>query len=241
MKQERSNIPRHVAVIMDGNGRWAKQKGLPRIKGHEEGAKSVRAVVRACRNAGVQYLTLYAFSIENWIRPESEIGGLMNLLVKFLKHDEHELHENKIRLHVIGRTEDLSDVVRKELTRVVEATKAYDDGHLILALSYGARAEIANAAKQIAKRVKAGELDPDNIDEDSVAAHLYAPDIPDPDLLIRTSGEMRVSNFLLWQISYTEFYVTEVLWPDFREQEFMKAIEEYGKRNRRYGDINTKG
>jgi len=230
-------VPRHVAIIMDGNGRWARKRGLPRLKGHEQGGESVRAVLRACRKTGVKYLTLYAFSVENWIRPKSEISGLMSLLVRFLKQDEHELHENKVRLHVIGKMEDLPKAVQKEALRVIRATEGYDGGHLILALSYGGRAEIAGAARQIAGKVKSGEIKPDDVDEKMVARHLYAPGIPDPDLLIRTSGEMRVSNFLLWQISYSEFYFTDVLWPDFREKEFIEAIEEYGRRSRRFGDI----
>ena len=230
-------IPRHVAVIMDGNGRWAKARGWPRIKGHEEGAQSVRAIIRACRNAGVEYLTLYAFSVENWVRPQDEIDGLMKLLVRFLREQEHELHENRVRLRIIGRTGDLSEAVLSELARVMRATEHYAQGNLVLALSYGGRTEIAHAARQIARRVKAGELDPEKVDEATIAAHLYAPDIPDPDLLIRTSGEMRISNFLLWQVSYAELYVTPVLWPDFREEEFGKALAEYAKRQRRFGDI----
>ena len=213
---------------------------MPRIQGHEAGAESVRAAIHACKKAGVKYLTLYAFSVENWIRPKSEINGLMKLLVRFLKTQEYELHDNKVRLRVIGRIEDLPKRIQEELDRVMKATRHYDEGQLILALSYGARAEIASAVKQIAKRVKSGELDPGNIDEKTISANLYAPDVPDPDLLIRTSGEMRISNFLLWQISYTELYITNVLWPDFREKEFMKAIAEYGRRQRRFGDIEAK-
>ena len=226
-----------MAIIMDGNGRWARARGLPRLRGHQEGVESVRAVMRACRDTGVRYLTLYAFSVENWIRPKSEINGLMRLLLFFLEKHEHELHENKIRLRVIGRTEDFPERVRKELSRVEQATEHYQAAQLILALSYSGRVEIANAAREIARQVKTGRLDPDDVDEKIVAAHMYAPDVPDPDLLIRTSGEMRLSNFLLWQISYTELYVTDVLWPDFREEEFKKAIREYGSRHRRYGDI----
>ena len=229
------NILRHVAIIMDGNGRWAREKGLSRLKGHQAGAESVRAVIRACRKAGIKYLTLYAFSIENWIRPKQEIHGLMNLLNRFLKDYEYELHDNGIRLRVIGRIQDLPKGVQEKLARVMKATEDYKDGQLLLALSYGGRTEIVNAVRQIAKRVKAGELDPDAINESVISQHLYAPDVPDPDLLIRTSGEMRISNFLLWQISYTEIFVTKVLWPDFREKEFMKAIGEYKRRQRRFG------
>ena len=238
--EARGRVPTHVAVIMDGNGRWAKAHGMPRIKGHEQGAQSVRTIIRACREAGVKYLTLYAFSVENWVRPRVEIDGLMELLLRFLRGNEHELHENRVRLRVIGRIEDLSEKVQRELVRVMKATEHYTEGQLILALSYGGRTEIANAARQIARRVKLGELDPETVDEKTVAAHLYAPDVPDPDLLIRTSGEMRISNFLLWQLSYAELYVTPVLWPDFREEDFGKALDEYARRRRRFGDVEEK-
>jgi undecaprenyl diphosphate synthase len=237
MSDPLDNIPRHVAVIMDGNGRWAKQRGLPRLKGHEAGAESVRAVIRACREAGVKYLTLYAFSVENWTRPRDEVSGLMSLLVRFLRKEERLLHEKKIRLSVIGRMEDLSDEVRQSLERTMAETAGYDEGRLILALSYGGRTEIVTAARRIAEEVKAGRLDPQQIDEAVFANHLYAPDVPDPDLLIRTSGEIRLSNFLLWQVSYAEFYFTPVLWPDFREEQFMEALREYGRRQRRFGDV----
>jgi undecaprenyl diphosphate synthase len=238
---EGGRIPRHVAIIMDGNGRWAAKRGLPRLKGHERGAESVSAVIRSCREAGVKYLTLYAFSVENWVRPKEEIEGLMKLLRRFLKDREKELHENRIRLRVIGRIEDFPADVRRDLASAIRRTEAYGEGQLILALSYGGRTEIAHAARAIARRVKSGELRSDEIDERTVAAHLYAPDVPDPDLLIRTSGEMRISNFLLWQISYAELYVTKVLWPDFRRKEFLKALSEYGKRQRRYGGLGSPG
>jgi undecaprenyl diphosphate synthase len=232
-----ARVPRHVAIIMDGNGRWACERGLPRIRGHEEGTESVRAVVRACRSAGVKYLTLYAFSVENWVRPPGEIAGLMGLLKKFLRDQEYELHENKVRLRMMGRMADLPRDLQGELRRVMDATARYDDGHLILALSYGGRVELVEACRAMARDVKAGRLDPDDIDEKAIASRLYLPDVPDPDLLIRTSGEMRVSNFLLWQISYSELYVAKVLWPEFREEQFREAIAEYGRRHRRFGDI----
>jgi len=234
---EPDKIPRHIAIIMDGNGRWARSRGLPRLRGHERGAESVRAVVRACKNIGIKYLTLYAFSVENWVRPKTEVSGLMSLLVKFLNEEEHELHDNRVRLRVIGRREDLPKKVADGLARVEEMTKCYEDGQLILALSYGARTEITAAAKRIAERVESGELSASDVTEDLVRRHLYAPDVPDPDLLIRTSGEMRISNFLLWQISYSELYITEVMWPDFREAELKAAVAEYGRRQRRFGDI----
>lgn len=237
MSDETSKVPRHVAIIMDGNGRWAKKKGLPRIKGHEAGADSVRAVVRACKQAGVEYLTLYAFSVENWVRPREEIGGLMQLLRLFLENNEHELHENKIRLRVIGRMTDLPKLIQRRLNKVMEATRDYQGGTLILALSYGGRAELVDATKAIAKKVADGKLKPEKITDRTIAEHLYAPDVPDPDLMVRTSGEMRLSNFLLWQLSYAELYVTDVLWPDFREADLLKAIDAYAHRHRRFGDV----
>ena len=228
-------VPRHVAVIMDGNGRWAKQRGRPRLFGHRAGADSLRAILRACRDHGVEFLTVYAFSTENWVRPEDEVSGLMSLLKTFLKKDEHELHENQVRLRVTGRLQDLPKAVRNELERVMAATRNYEKGHLILALSYGGRAEIVDAVRAIASDVRAGKLAPEAIDEKAIAARLYLPDVPDPDLMIRTSGELRLSNFLLWELSYSEFYFTETLWPDFREPDFAKALEEYARRQRRYG------
>ena len=234
-------IPKHVAVIMDGNGRWAQKRGRPRLEGHAAGVKSVEAVVRACREAGVQYLTLYAFSTENWSRSRAEIGGLMRLLNKFLRSHTAEMHQHHIRLRVIGRLEDLPLLVRNSLRRVMQETAGYTAGQLILALSYGARAEIARAAREIARQAAAGAIRPAAVDEALVAANLYAPDVPDPDLLIRTSGELRVSNFLLWQMAYTEFYFTDVLWPDFREAEFKKALLEYSRRQRRFGGVQVAG
>ena len=228
-------VPRHVAVIMDGNGRWAKQRLRPRLFGHRAGADSLRAILRACRDHGVEYLTVYAFSTENWVRPQDEVSGLMSLLKTFLKKDEHELHENQVRLRVTGRIQDLPKAVRNELERVMAATRNYEKGHLILALSYGGRAEIVDAVRAIAADVRAGRLAPEAIDEKAIAARLYLPDVPDPDLMIRTSGELRLSNFLLWELSYSEFYFTETLWPDFREADFAKALEEYARRQRRYG------
>lgn len=230
-----TGIPRHVAIIMDGNGRWARKRGKPRIFGHRAGAESLRAVLRACRDHDVQYLTVYAFSTENWIRPPDEVSGLMTLLRTFLKKDEHELHENQVRLRVTGRIADLPKAVRAELTRVMEATRHYDKGHLILALSYGGRTEITDAVRAIARNVQSGDLDPEQIDEARLARHLYLPDVPDPDLMIRTSGERRLSNFLLWQLSYTELYFTDTLWPDFREAHFADALADYARRCRRFG------
>ena len=228
-------VPRHVAVIMDGNGRWAKQRGQPRIFGHRAGAESLRAILRACRDHGVEYLTVYVFSTENWIRPRDEVTGLMALLKTFLKKDEHELHENQVRLRVTGRIQELPKAVRAELERVMVATRSYAKGQLILARSYGGRMELVDAVRAIAAAAQAGELDPARIDEATISRHLYLPDVPDPDLMIRTSGELRLSNFLLWELSYAEFYFTETLWPDFREPDFAKALAEYARRQRRYG------
>ena len=238
--EQPANVPRHVAIIMDGNGRWAKQRSLPRIKGHEEGAKSVRAIVRACRDAGVEYLTLYAFSVENWVRPKAEIRALMHLLRRTLRAQERELHEHEVRLRVIGRIEDLPSELQEELQRVMDDTAQHRKGNLVLALSYGGRTELAHAAKRIAQDVVDGTLDVDAIDEAAIGARLYAPDIPDPDFMIRTSGEMRISNFLLWQLSYAELYVTDTYWPDFRDEAFHAAIREYGQRRRRFGDVKEK-
>lgn len=237
MKTADARVPQHVAIIMDGNGRWAQRRGLPRIRGHQVGTESVRTIVRACKKAGIKYLTLYAFSVENWVRPKTEIRGLMRILKHFLTKEENELHENQVRLRVIGRLHDLPPDVQAELKRVMKATEHYTGGQLILALSYGGRAEIVDAVRAIARKAKKGDLSPEAIDDRTIAENLYAPDVPDPDLMIRTSGELRISNFLLWQLSYSEFYVTDVLWPDFREAEFEKALEAYSRRHRRFGDI----
>lgn len=237
MSGAKSQIPQHVAIIMDGNGRWAKGRGLPRIRGHQVGADSVRAVLKACRTAGVKYLTLYAFSTENWIRPKAEVTGLMSLLSRFLRDQSFELHENKTRLLVIGHKEDLPAAVRRQLDKTIAETSHYTEGTLILALSYGGRVELADAVRSIARDVKAGVLEPDDVSEKTIAERLYTAGIPDPDFMIRTSGEQRISNFLLWQLSYAEFYFTETLWPDFREKEFLEAIEVYKNRHRRFGDV----
>ncbi len=235
--QSLEKIPRHVALIMDGNGRWAQERGLSRIEGHKEGAQSVRAVLRAAAQAGVEFITVYAFSTENWKRPAAEVDGLMKLLVGSLNTYEQELHDNKIRLRVMGQFERLPLLVRQRLQKTIDATAHYTDHTFIIALSYGSRMEIADAAKAIAQKVKAGELDPKKIDEQTVANHLYLPDVPDPELMIRTSGELRLSNFLLWQLSYSEFYITDTYWPDFREEQFFEALEAFNHRDRRYGGV----
>lgn len=229
--------PRHVAIIMDGNGRWAQQHHLPRLSGHEAGRKSVKQVVQAAIDHGVKYLTLYAFSVENWQRPREEVQGLMGLLRGVIREELSEMGKEGIRLRTIGRRQDLPEAVREELEAAIEKTKHHTRLDLILALSYGSRVEITEAVQSIAREVKAGALDPEKIKEETVASHLYTKDIPDPDLLIRTSGEMRVSNFLLWQISYAEIHVTPVLWPDFGKKEFADALADYARRERRFGGI----
>ena len=230
-------IPRHIAIIMDGNGRWAQKRGLPRIVGHKTGVESVREVVRVASELGVEYLTLYTFSKENWKRPKEEVMGLMNLLKRLLRMEVEELNRNNVRIKAIGRLQDLPDEVLKELERARRLTENNDGLKLYLAISYGGRAEIVDAFKKALKKWEEGKLTPDSIDEESFREFLYDPELPDPDLLIRTSGEMRVSNFMLWQIAYSEIYVTPTLWPDFRREELLKAIEDYSKRERRFGGI----
>jgi undecaprenyl diphosphate synthase len=232
------NVPAHVAIIMDGNGRWAKQHGLPRIEGHRAGADSVEVVLNASKKAGVKFLTLFAFSTENWVRPKDEVEGLMRLLVSFLARREKDLHKEKIRLRAIGKLWELPDYVQETLTSVMQNTASYVERQLVLALNYGGRSELVEATKKIASQVKAGAIAVDDINEETIQANLFAPDIPDPDLMIRTSGEMRLSNFLLWQLSYSELYVTDTFWPDFREEHFFQALEAYSKRKRRFGQIS---
>ena len=226
-------------MIMDGNGRWARQRGQPRLAGHEAGSETVRRVLNYCRDAGVRYLTLYAFSTENWTRPEDEVSGLMALLGRFIKRYEGDLIKRQVRLRVIGRRSDLSAQLRAALERVEQESVGFER-QLIVALSYSGRSELVRAARLIAEKVKAGTMRPEDVDEAAVAAHLYASDVPDPELIIRTSGEMRISNFLLWQCAYSEFYVTPVLWPDFNEQEFNAALAAYAARDRRFGGVRDK-
>jgi len=229
------NLPRHVAVIMDGNGRWAKKRGLPRLEGHRVGRESVRTIVRTCAKLGIPYLTLYTFSLENWQRAIEEVDGLMAFLEDVLETEYLELNENGVQLRVIGRTDMLPESTRKILGKTVEKLKANSRLVLTLAISYGGRAEIVDAARGIAKDVRGKRLDVDAITEELFKRYLYDPNLPDPDFLVRTSGEMRISNFLLWQIAYSEVYVTDVLWPDFREQELIDSIHAYQKRERRFG------
>jgi undecaprenyl diphosphate synthase len=228
-------LPRHIAIIMDGNGRWAEERGQPRIEGHRAGAKSVRDITTYCRELGVRYLTLYAFSSENWGRPADEVTGLMRLLSDYLQEERGTLLKNQIELCTIGAVDKLPLAVRTLLFAVKEATRGLDGMRLTLALSYGARDEIVRAVRSLCSDVKKGTVAPETIDEAAIAARLDTHDMPDPDLLIRTSGEMRVSNFLLWQIAYTELFVTPVAWPDFTRARLDEALEAYRTRQRRFG------
>jgi undecaprenyl diphosphate synthase len=230
-----NNLPAHIAVIMDGNGRWAKQRELPRLEGHRVGRESVRTIIKACARIGISYLTLYTFSLENWQRPADEVQGLMVFLEEVLKKEYLELNQNGVRLRTIGRTDMLPASTQAALEETIEKLKNNTRLVLTLAISYGGRAEIIDATKRIARRVRDGKIDVDDIDDSLFRTHLYDPELPDPDLLIRTSGEVRISNFLLWQIAYTELFVTDVLWPDFREKELVESIEAYQKRERRFG------
>jgi len=232
-----ANLPTHVAVIMDGNGRWAKQRGLPRVEGHRNGVESVRTIVRAAAEVGIKYLTLYAFSVENWNRPKDEVDTLMKYLARFLKNEIGELNRNNVRLEAIGQIWRLPEAVQEQLAKTRAALAKNNGLTLILALSYGGRTELIEATRAIAEKVKTGTLDPAEINERVISEHLYTRHWPDPDLMIRTSGEMRLSNFLLWQLSYTEFYVTEKFWPDFSKEDLKTAIRAFHQRHRRYGAV----
>ena len=230
-----AKIPQHIAIIMDGNGRWAKQRGLPRLEGHRRGVETVRTVVDAARELGVHYITLYAFSVENWKRPAEEVSGLMGLLDYFLKRELNNLIKNRVRLLTIGRTADLPANVQRELNRVIEATKDFTEWTLVLALNYGSRTEVADAAKAYATAVSAGQENEGDCSWERFSRYLYTAGIPEPDLLVRTSGEQRMSNFLLLQCAYSEMIFTPVFWPDFGKADLQAAIDEYNKRERRYG------
>jgi undecaprenyl diphosphate synthase len=232
---DRDRLPSHIAVIMDGNGRWAKKRGLPRAMGHREGMKAVREIIKASRDLGIKYLTLYAFSTENWKRPKSEVDTLMRFLGEYLDKEVPSFIKNGIRLNFIGRTGALPDFVLPKLKKSTELTQDCRKMTLNVALNYSGRSEIVDAAKKFASEVKAGKLGAEDLDEESFADLLYTAGQPDPDLLIRTSGEMRISNFLLWQISYAELYVTPKLWPDFRKDDLIAAVKEFQKRERRFG------
>ncbi len=235
--EAKASLPQHVAVIMDGNGRWARERHLPRVEGHRRGAESAKTIIRTAGEVGIKYLTLYAFSVENWNRPKDEVAALMKYLIHYLKSETPDLNKNNVRLEAIGQIHRLPENVQEQLKKSI-ATLAKNNGlTLVLALSYGGRTEIVDAVRTIAREVKAGKLDPDAITEKTFSQHLYTRNYPDPDLLIRTSGEMRVSNFLLWQISYAELVITPTLWPDFRRPQFFAALDEYAKRHRRFGGV----
>jgi undecaprenyl diphosphate synthase len=238
-----NRIPRHIAVIMDGNGRWAVRRGLERIRGHQEGAKTVRRIVTECARlrkdrGGPDFLTLYSFSLENWKRPATEVTFLMQMYIEYLRMERATMMENNIKFAQIGRLDHLPDPVLDEVNITLEETKNNNGLTLVLALNYGSRAEIVDSVRAIAERVKSGELDPRDIDEETISENLYTAGMPDPDLLIRTAGEMRVSNYLLWQISYAELYVSDVLWPDFGENDLHEAIRSFASRNRRFGALD---
>jgi undecaprenyl diphosphate synthase len=232
-------VPKHVAIIMDGNGRWAAERGLPRHEGHRAGMRSVREVVEGCIEAGIEVLTLYAFSQENWQRPRREIAFLMSLLQTYARSEIQELIDNGVEVHAVGDVGRLDAAERKAIQKIIDSTRGGANLQLVLAISYGSRSEIVQAARSLALRVAAGELKPDEIDEAALAAELYTAAWPDPDLMIRTSGEFRISNFLLWQIAYTELYTTPVLWPDFTREHLFEAVIDYQKRERRFGRVAT--
>jgi len=233
----RATLPKHVAVIMDGNGRWAKRHGLPRVEGHRRGADSAREIIRTAGELGVKYLTLYAFSAENWNRPREEVDALMKYLVHYLKTETKELNKNNVRLEVIGQIHRLPENVQELLKKSITTLSGNNGLTLVMALSYGSRIEIVDTVRRISEEVKRGRLEPADITEQVISQHLWTRNIPDPDLMIRTSGEMRVSNFLLWQISYAELVITPTLWPDFRKPQFLAALEEYTRRHRRFGGV----
>lgn len=230
-------MPKHIAIIMDGNGRWAKKRGLPRIAGHKTGVEALRRIMRICNEFKIPVLTVYAFSTENWRRPADEVAGLMKLLEEYLKSEVNELHENGIRLMAIGNIAELPKSIQIPLHAAIEKTKDNKQCTLVLALNYGGRREIVEAAKTIAKQVQAGVLKPEAIDEQLFKNYLYTADLPDPDLLIRASGEMRLSNFLLWQLAYTELWISEINWPDFDRLQIIQAIASYQQRERRFGGL----
>ena len=228
-------IPEHIAIIMDGNGRWAKKRGLPRIAGHRQGIKSVREITNICSDIGVKYLTLYTFSTENWNRPQKEVDALMMLLLNTIKNEINDIHKNNLVLSTIGNIEVLPKNIKKEISNGVDLTSNNTGLNLILAINYGSRQEIIIAVNNIIKKNNKGEIDPSIIDEDFFSSFLSTKNIPDPDLLIRTGGELRISNFLLWQCAYTEIYLTDTFWPDFRKQKLIESITAFQKRERRFG------
>ena len=236
--REQGSLPRHIAMIMDGNGRWAKQRGLPRIAGHREGVRSVRDIVEVCGQLGIDVLTLYTFSTENWRRPQKEVSALMKLLLKTLRKEIDDLVKNNVRLLTIGNLEKLPKVAHQGMLEGMAATKMNTGLKLNLALNYGGREEIVSAVQKIALDIQQGKIQPRDIDRKIMAQYLYTEGLPDPDLLVRTSGEYRISNFLLWQLAYTEIYITDVLWPDFRRLNLYDAIRDYQGRERRFGKVS---
>ncbi len=231
----KDRIPRHIAIIMDGNGRWAQARGISRNEGHKKGLDALRTVIRGAHDLGVRWLTLYAFSLENWNRPKLEVASLMGLLERYLETEIDEVMEKGIRLRAIGRPDRLSKRLRKKVDQAIERTQNNSSMTLVFALSYSGRSEIVDAARKLLRDAELGKLDPESLDEKTFAAYLYDPEVPDPDLLIRTGAELRVSNFLLWQIAYTEIYSTDVMWPDFGERELIDAVRDYQSRERRFG------
>lgn len=236
-KIDKESLPRHIAIIMDGNGRWAQKRGLPRTMGHKAGVEAIREVVKTCSNLGVEVLTVYAFSTENWRRPKTEVGVLMNLLTEYLRHELDELHENKVKVRMIGEITQLPIEAQQELRRSMKKTENNPGLVLNLALNYGGRAEITHVVRKLSEAAVRGKIKPHEITEETIDEILFTSGLPDPDLLIRTSGEMRLSNFLLWQLAYTEIVVTDCLWPDFTPDELIRAIATYQKRERRFGGL----
>ncbi len=235
---DQGDLPVHIAIVMDGNGRWAKQRHLPRVAGHREGINSVREITRVCGELGVKHLTLYTFSKENWSRPRQEVSAIMQLLMSTIRAEVDNLNSNNVKLTVIGQLDDLGKETRQGMTDGIELTAQNTGLNLNLALSYGGRQEITRAVQRLAEKVEHSELAAGEINEDLISRHLYTSDIPDPDLLIRTGGEFRISNFLLWQMAYTEVFVTDIFWPAFRERELLTAIDEYQRRERRFGKVS---
>ena len=232
-------LPAHVAIIMDGNGRWANAKGQDRLLGHWQGYRALKEIVSTANELGVKHLTVFGFSTENWRRPEAEVGGLMHLMQAAMQAEVEDLVQNHVRIHVSGRLEDLPDALRATFASAVERTADFTGLTFNLAINYGGRAEIADAARRIAESVKRGDIDPADVTEELLSSHMYAPDLPDPDLLIRTAGEMRISNFLLWGIAYSEIWVTPTLWPDFTPALFTDALEDYQRRTRKFGAVES--
>jgi undecaprenyl diphosphate synthase len=235
MNPSPANLPHHIAIIMDGNGRWAKKKGKPRISGHRQGGETIREVLSACQKLKIRYLTLYAFSVENWNRPQSEISGLMDLFHHFLRKETKNLIKKEVRLRVIGRTDELPEKVRKEVSKALEATAGFDKWNLTLAVNYGSRTEMVDAVKAYTEAVHQGKENPEECSWDKLNNYLYTSDLPDPDFIIRTSGETRLSNFLMLQSAYAEMYFSKVYWPDFDQAALLEALENYKDRERRYG------